>query len=300
MLNISACINRAIKEAKDEQPWDGYYLIRGFEFENLLRLTKLNDLGKVLELGCGNGFISYLISSISKKVIATDLYSKDVKTHTAGLDSAKRLISKVGNKNISLLTCSMEYIPFKNDTFDTVFSFYTLHYLKDRTLALNELKRVVKKNGIIILVIPNFIERIYAFFQFYLYFLIKSFRVAEEKMFKKSKPAYSSKKTASFNLAKLRQSYKYFPFSGPHGAYKNSAIEALRHIPIQWNREFRKVGLEISHSLTTTFLPYPLLLTMSLKITHIISAVFEHFTKACGAKPLIKYLGYNYCVILKK
>lgn len=300
MLNISAGIDRAIKEAKDQQPWDGYYLIRGFEFENLLKFTKLNDLGKVLELGCGNGFISYLISSISKEVIATDLYSKDAKTHTVGLDSAKRLLSKIGNKNISLLSCSIKYMPFKDETFDTVFSLYILHYLEDRTLALNELKRVVKKNGIIILVIPNFIERIYAFCQFYLYLLIKSFRLVGEKMFKNTGLSYSNKKAAPFSFAKFKQDYKYFPFPGPHGGYKNSAVEMIRHMPIQWNKEFRKTGLKIKHSLTTAFLPYPLLLTISLKLTLIISAFFKHFTKACGDKPFFKYLGYNYCVILKR
>lgn len=302
MLNIDAGINRAIREVSEEQPWDGYYAVRGSEIKNLLRFIELNNLGKVLDIGCGNGFISYLISSISKEVIATDLYSKDARTHTVGLDSAKRLISKIGSKNIFLLASSMEYMPFKDETFDTIFSLYTLHYLKDRTLALNELKRVLKKNGIIILVIPNFIERIYAFFQFYLYLFIKSFRVAREKIFKKGKLIFSNsnKKTASFSLAKLKENYKYFPFPGPHGAYKNSAVEMIRHMPIQWNKEFRKAGFEISRSLTTAFLPYPLLLTISLKITHIISALFEHFTQACGDKPFLKYLGYNYCVILKK
>ena len=300
MLNIKAGVERAIREVKEEQPWDGYYLIRGFEFENLLRFTKLNNLGRVLDAGCGNGFISFLISSISKEVIATDLYSKDAKTHTVGLDSAKRLISKIGKKNISLLACSMEYLPFKDETFDAVFSLYALHYLQDKTLALNELKRAVKKNGIIILVIPNFIERIYAFFQFYLYLLIKSFKVAGEKMFKNTGLSYSSKKAASFSLAKLKQNYKYFPFPGPHGAYKNSAVEMMRHMPIRWNKEFRKAGLEIKYSLTTAFLPYPLLLTISLKATLVISALFERFAKACGDKLFFKYLGYNYCVILKR
>jgi len=299
MLDIKTEINRAVREVADEEPWEGYYMVRGYEIENLLRFMGTDSLGKVLELGCGNGFVSHLLSPFSKEVFATDLSSKNTKTHTIGLNSARRLISKMGNNNTSIFACSAEYIPFKDNTFDTVFSSYALHYLKDRSVALSELKRVVKKDGVIILVLPNFMERIYAFFQFYIYFVMKTTRFIVDKMSKKTRPSDNTNK-ASFSLSKVREDYKYFPFPGPHGAYKNSAIEMIRHLPFKWNQEFESVGLKVKRSLTTVFVPYPLLLTLSTRITSITSALFKPFTRICGDKPLVKYLGYNYCVILQK
>lgn len=300
MVNFKTETDMAIRRAKDEEPWDGYYLARGAEIENLFRCLKLNYLGEVLDLGCGNGFISCLLSLISRKVTATDLYSPDSKTHTLGIDSAKALISKLGKTNISLLACSIEQIPFKDDTFDAVFSSYTLHYLKDRRRAVDELKRVVKKDGVIILMMPGSMERFYAFFQFYLYLAVKSIKVLKEKMVKGIDRPSENKKSAALDFIVLKQRYPYFPFPGPHGAYRNSAIEMIRHLPVNWNREFMKSGLRIDRSFTTTFIPYALLLTVSLKLTSIISRIFGPFTRACGDKPLVKYLGYNYCVALKK
>lgn len=300
MVNFKRETVMALDSAKDEEPWDGYYLARRSEVENLVRSLKLNDLGNVLELGCGNGFVSCLLSAISKKVTATDLFSRDSKTHTLGIENAKRLISKLGKRGISLLACSIEHVPFKDDTFDTVFSSYTLHYLKDRRRAICELKRVVKKDGLIILMVPGFMERIWAFFQFYLYLGIKFLKTLKENMSKGTIPSSGSSESAIFDLTRVKERYSYFPFPGPHGAYRNSAIEMIRHMPVNWNREFSESGLKVESSFTTTFIPYHLLLTISLKLTSIISSIFAPFTRACGDKPLIKYLGCNYCVALKK
>jgi len=300
MLNIKTGINSAITKVYEEQPWEGYYMVRGAEITNLLRLAKLNKFGRVLEVGCGNGFSSYLMSFISKEVIATDLYAQEAKTHSVGLESAKRLFSKLGNTGMPLLSCSVEHIPFKDDVFDMAFCSHTLHYLKGKALALNELRRVINKDGFIILIVPNFIERIYAFFQFYLYFVVKFFRFAKERIARKNSICCNSSKRTSLSLSKLKENYRYFPLPGPHGAYKNSIVEMMSHLPSSWNQEFNKAGLYLQRSFTTTFTPYPLLLTMSLRLAHAVSLVSEPLTRVMGDKPFVKYFGYSYCVILKK
>ena len=50
MSNIKTDVERAIREASSEQPWDGYYMVRGSEIENLLRFLKLNKLARVLDV----------------------------------------------------------------------------------------------------------------------------------------------------------------------------------------------------------------------------------------------------------
>ena len=296
---LSGLIDKAIATASEEEPWPAYYRIRGAEIESVLKAAAVKKAGKVLEVGCGNGFVSYLFSSISNEVVATDLYSRNSKTHTVGIDITNRFFDKLDVDNIRLCSCSVESMPFKDNTFDIIFSSYVLQYLNDRSLALKELKRVVKKDGIIILMLPNFIERIYAFFQFYLYLFIKLMNMLTAELSARrgaGKEADAVKK----DIARFRDNYKYFPFPGPHGAYKNSAIEMIRHIPFNWNKEFRESGFKIEKSFTTTFSPYPLFLTVSARLEAVIAALLGPFTRYFSTKPVIKYLGYNYCVILKR
>ena len=109
-----------------------------------------------------------------------------------------------------------------------------------------------------------------------------------------------SKSNSHYNKAKFRENYRHFPFPGPHGAYKNGLTEMIRHLPYRWNMEFKGAGLKLYHSMTTAFIPYPLLLTISPRITYFILFLFNKFTRTFGDKPFLKYLGYNYCAILKK
>ncbi|MFA5388582.1 MAG: methyltransferase domain-containing protein [Candidatus Omnitrophota bacterium] len=300
MIDFYDRVNTAIKEACGQETWPGYYLIRGDEFKNLFLSIKSHDIGKTLEVGCGNGFFSYLVSSVSSTVIATDLYCKDPKSHTVGMDNARQLISKIGGKNISLCACSGESLPFKDDVFDLVFSSYTLQYIKDRQFVLNELKRVVKKDGEIVLVLPNFTERVYSFFQYYVYFMVKAIKMVFKKIYGKKISRDNNAKNHSFDIKKFKEDYKYFPFPGPHGAYKNSFIEMISHMPHRWNAEFKRAGLKLNSSFTTVFVPYPLILTISYRLACNMLFLSKKITQFLGTKPFIKYFGYNYCVVLKK
>lgn len=298
-MTIEEKIKMAENELAELQPWDGYYFVRGRELESLLRLTKIDNLGKVLEIGCGNGFVADILSAYAKKVVATDLFFVNKDSHTMGLESARKLITRVNAGNVALIANSAERLPFKDETFDVIFSLYTVQYLKERAFALKEISRVVKKSGIVVLVVPNFIERIFGVIQFYVYFLVKFFNNIIPSTHKK----INSNEDADaniFDIKRFKKNYKYFPFPGPHGAYKNSAIELIKHIPANWDNEFKKAGFKISKSMTTSFMPYPLILTISPKMGRLISTLLNPFTRLCGDKPILKYFGYNYCVVLKK
>lgn len=300
MNDIENRIQKVIKETSSEEPWPGYYLIRWLEFKNLLVLERMKNRGRVLEIGCGNGFFSYLLSFTSGKVVASDLYVKNSRTHTPGIDNACRFISKSRKENISLCACAMNYLPFKNETFDMIFSGYTLQYINDRTLALSEMRRVIKKDGVVILVVPNFIERFYSFFQFYIYFTVKIIKSIFKSIYKVKNKTNFKSENQPFNTTRFKENYRYFPFPGPHGAYRNSFEEMVNHLPCNWNREFKKAGFKLISSLTTAFLPYPLLLTISTRLTYTFLFLTKGLTRFFGRKPFVKYFGYNYCVVLKK
>lgn len=97
-----------------------------------------NVKGKtVLCLGCGAGEECAHIKFLgAKKVI--------------GMDISKSLIEKAKENypELEFYVMDMEKLEFKNNSFDLVYSSLVLHYVKDWTKTLLQIKRVLKKEGI--------------------------------------------------------------------------------------------------------------------------------------------------------
>lgn len=115
--------------------------------EHLARYNLVN--GKrdsiVLDIGCGTGYGSNLISAHFKRVYGVDI------SHEA-INYAKK---NWKSKNISFIVGSGTDIPFRNDTFDIVIAFEVFEHIKDWRKFLLEIKRVTKKNGKIYISTPN-------------------------------------------------------------------------------------------------------------------------------------------------
>jgi len=92
--------------------------------------------GKLLDVGCGTGFIIDL--------------SKDLFDVVYGVDITEAMLKKVdvSSGNINLLNVNAESMPFEDNYFDVVTAYSFLHHLKDYTGVLNEVYRVLKKGGI--------------------------------------------------------------------------------------------------------------------------------------------------------
>jgi len=50
------------------------------------------------------------------------------------------------------------YLPFRNEVFDRIFCIEVLEHLNSPLKALNEIRRVLNKNGVIIVTVPNLTE----------------------------------------------------------------------------------------------------------------------------------------------
>ena len=66
-------------------------------------------------------------------------------------------IKKYGNHNLKYVSGSVEKLPFENEQFDIVISFETIEHVKESVQKsfLNEIKRVLKKDGMLIMSTPN-------------------------------------------------------------------------------------------------------------------------------------------------
>lgn len=114
--------------------------------EPLKLLMKDQQLKKVLDVGCGTG---RLVKFLTKS--GFDAY---------GCDPSKEAIkiAKTINKKGCIKKSFASKLPYKNKGFDIVVSISVIEHLtqKETKMFLKETKRVLKYNGYIFLVTPNF------------------------------------------------------------------------------------------------------------------------------------------------
>lgn len=102
---------------------------------------------KVLDLACGEGYGSFLLSEWgAKEVIGVDISKESI-------NNANKNFKK---DNIKFLVSDAEKLSTLEDkSFDLIVSFETIEHLKNPDLFLKEIKRLIKPNGIIIMSCPN-------------------------------------------------------------------------------------------------------------------------------------------------
>ena len=108
-------------------------------------ITKEDD---VLECACGTGMLTKVVAPRSKSIIATDFSSKMLKR-------AKKKCKKYNN--VEFMNANIMKLDFDDNSFDIVIAANVIHLLDDPIKAINELDRVCKENGKII--IPTYMNK---------------------------------------------------------------------------------------------------------------------------------------------
>lgn len=99
---------------------------------------------KVLDFGSGSGF---LVNELQKQGI--DAY---------GVDNSREAITygtSLGIKNLSVLA-NKKPLPFTDGYFDCVLAMDVLEHLPEEQYVLSELKRVLKKDGVLVITVPAY------------------------------------------------------------------------------------------------------------------------------------------------
>ena len=102
----------------------------------------LNKNKKLLDVACGGG---RLLEQAEKRVAS---YGIDISR-----SALKEAIERV--KNSFLCMCSAEKLPFKEGTFDFITCLGSLEHFLNMNIALREMKRVLKDDGLINICVPN-------------------------------------------------------------------------------------------------------------------------------------------------
>ncbi len=99
----------------------------------------------VLDLACGEGYGSHLLSKRAGSVTGIDIDSSTID------NAAKKYIAP----NLRFLTGSATVIPLQENSMDIIVSFETIEHLSDHETMMKECKRILKPGGLLIISTPN-------------------------------------------------------------------------------------------------------------------------------------------------
>lgn len=100
---------------------------------------------RVLDIACGTGYGLGFLKRDAMSVTGVDV----------DIDAAREARNECDTQRTFVLLGDGTNLPFKDESFDAVTSFETLEHLHARDKFLAELKRVLKKDGRLILSTPN-------------------------------------------------------------------------------------------------------------------------------------------------
>lgn len=131
------------------------HLYKGTNVQRALWKQRLigNIVGKgqrILEVGCGEGFLSIALSQRNNKVNGVDV------SDTCILLANKNKI-RFNSKNVNFSRMSATQLKFQPNTFDWIFSMDLLEHLhpEDALVHLREASSLLKENGKYLLMTPN-------------------------------------------------------------------------------------------------------------------------------------------------
>ncbi len=102
---------------------------------------------KILEIGCGLGTDLLQFGRGGADVTGVDLTPKSI-------ELVKKRFTLAGIQ-VDARVADAENLPFENDTFDVVYSFGVLHHTPNTQKAIDEVRRVLKPGGKIIIMLYN-------------------------------------------------------------------------------------------------------------------------------------------------
>ena len=131
------------KENLIEEPIESYYSNR----DSILRELFEKELEKyisgkkiVLNLGCGDGWETRVIQNYANTLISSDI-SKD---------QLKKFLLPRENRSKIILRSDWDVAPFRDNTFDAIVVFNSIHHSHDLVITLDEIYRILKPGGLLL------------------------------------------------------------------------------------------------------------------------------------------------------
>ena len=130
-------------ENKKEKYWskyacgydEGVEYIVGKDLQKIIidKLSNEQNLGEVIEFGCGTGYFTKILAKNSRHIVATDLSDEM-------LEVAKSKLKEFKNITVEKVDC--EDVPFEAEKFDTIVMVNLIHFIKNPLKSLQESYRI--------------------------------------------------------------------------------------------------------------------------------------------------------------
>lgn len=104
---------------------------------------------RVLDIGCGPGFLSHYLAREGYEVTGVDFSFQFIKAAKSSWGSAP---------NLNFLKTDVTNLPFEDSSFDAVVANYTIEHILDVEKALQKMARVLKPTGVMFLTFPNLLS----------------------------------------------------------------------------------------------------------------------------------------------
>lgn len=134
---------------KEAKSYDGWYdtklgkFIDQVETDCAFELFQVKEGMKILDIGCGTGNFSMKLAKMGCSVIGIDI-SEEM------LSIARKKAEQEG-LNIEFYNMDLYHLDFEDEAYDGVFSMAAFEFIKEPQKAMDEIFRVVKKNGKILI-----------------------------------------------------------------------------------------------------------------------------------------------------
>lgn len=224
------------------------------DWDEISKHISVDKTDKILDLGCGYGFLVTLLRNKGYSAYGCD-------TDIPSIKIAKQLLKENGHDPKIVVNNDNLGLPYPAGKFDFINLNYVLVYVKDRDILFREIKRVLKKNGKVYLITPNYqccYDVNYGLFLFY--FLPRSINKFYLRLVGRKNLNFfdSLNFTTKKNLEKVFKKYNFIfedigikswlssfkkpDFNGRSAAYK-SLIILIRNLHlVKFFRFFTKLG----------------------------------------------------------
>lgn len=243
------------------------------------------SLKEILEIGCGTGVQSRVLSGVAHRVVATEFEGPHPASHAKGIREARRRL--VGVSHISFALADATQLPFRTGSFDVVYSCAVLEHVQDRNQALREMARVVRPSGLVVAIVPTSLDTLAGYLRYYAADLPRMARDRWKSRLTSPAPAPpAALPPAPGGLSRIIRRLA-FPV---HGWYATRRQELCECRPSRWRALFRDNGFHIAAAFAVRF-PLQQLFPRMFQRT-------ERLTSRVGSTPL-QVLGSAYAIIAR-
>lgn len=134
----------------DHADWNYKSIIKFIQkkrFEICINLLNRKKYNRLLEIGYGSGIFIPSLAELASEVYGIDIHNKN--------EEVKEVLHN-HNIDAKLFSSSAEEIPFEDKFFDVIVTVSAVEFIDNLTKACKEIKRVLKDDGIFIVITPGY------------------------------------------------------------------------------------------------------------------------------------------------